>query len=163
MPATLLTLDPTIQRDIDRILAYAKANPTSEVQLRALVAGDRPSADQYPEYQFVWPIGFRCVFNYEHQPGIGLCRHLSVQVYDKSNPEPQVPAPHTMNRIAEAFGFVQGRLEHYWIDPKTKAFNMVQAVTKCEACEGKGKCDHKDGDQEWSWGCAHCAGTGYRL
>ena len=153
---TLLKLGETELAKVAAVLAYAKASPTTEAQLKAIMAGDHPSADQYLEHQFVWPIGFKCVFNYEHQPNLGLCRHLSVRVYDKSNPEPQIPAPHAMNKIGQAFGFIEGRLEHFWIDPKTKTFNMVQQVPKCKACSGTGTQTIEDFE------CRICHGTGYQ-
>jgi hypothetical protein len=158
--ATLLKIGPAERAGLDKLLAYAKANPTTEPQLRAILVGDRPSADQYPEHQFVWPIGFRCTFNYEHQPNIGLCRHLSVSAYDKSDPEPQIPAPHVMNAIAAEFGYVEGRLDYMWIDEKTKSINMVQQVAKCGMCNGVGDLPNVAyGDDDH---CKTCGGSGYK-
>lgn len=154
--AVLLKLGDSENAALAKTVAYAKANIKSEAQLKAMEAGDLPPVGDYLEHQFIWPVGFRCVYSYERWPQFGLCRHLAVQVYDKSNPEPQVPAPHTMNKIGEAFGFVAGKLDHFWIDPKTKAFNMLQLVPKCEDCEGNGA--ELDGSP-----CHICAGLGLKL
>jgi hypothetical protein len=127
MPQVLQALGPDDQKDLDKLLAYAKANPLSEAQIKATLAGDRPSVGDYLEHKWVWPIGFRCVFSFEHHP-MGLCRHLSVSVYDKSDPEPQIPSPRAMNTIGDAFGFKEGKLDYMWIDQETKAINLVQKV-----------------------------------
>lgn len=130
MPQILqLSLGHDEQKGLDRLLAYAKANPTTEAQIRATMVGDRPPAGDYPEHCWVWPQGFRCVFSYEHQPApLGLCRHLSVSVFNKSSPNPQVPSPGAMNTIGAAFGFRHGKLDHMWIDKDNKAVNIIQRV-----------------------------------
>lgn len=165
MPATLLKLGPFEEQGLAKLLAYAKANPQSAEQLQAIIAGDRPPIGDYMEHQFIWPIGFRCVFSYEHQPHLGLCRHLSVSVHGTSmkitdeRPVPQVPAPHVMNAIGDAFGFRAGILPHFWTDETTMSLNMVQQVAKCEECEGLGLTDnHVTGEIE----CGACQGSGYK-
>ncbi len=129
MPQVLQVLTDEDQKGLDRLLAYAKANPTTEEQIQATLTGDRPPVGDYPDHCWVWPQGFKCVFSYEHQPKpLGLCRHLSVSVYDRSDPNPQVPAPKAMNTIGDAFGFRPGRLDFMWIDKDNKAVNIVQKV-----------------------------------
>lgn len=127
MAMVLQALGPEDQKGLDRLIAYAKANPLTIEQIKATQVGDRPPVGDYLEHQWVWPIGFRCVFSFEHHP-MGLSRHLSVSVYDKSDPTPKIPSPSAMNRIGDAFGFKEGKLDYMWVDEKEKAINLIQKV-----------------------------------
>jgi hypothetical protein len=126
MPAFLQALELEDEAAFARLLAFADANRMTADQLRAIGAGDRPPVRDYPEHRFVWPVGFLCVFSIELQPN-GAARHLAVSVYDKSDPEPQMPAPHAMNVIAKAFGFKDGAVKS-WMEESTMSFHMAQLL-----------------------------------
>lgn len=123
--AKLLPLGTAEVDAISAVIAFARTRPTTMDQLKAMVAGDLPPVGDYPAHQVLLPDGFMCVFSFEHQ-AFGLCRHLSVSVWDEKDPDyGRLPAPRVLNTIGDLFGFKPGRLDHFWIEDQ-RAVNFVQ-------------------------------------
>lgn len=93
----VLVLGPEERRKIQGLIAWAKENPVSAERLKGK---KRPIGDD-PRFALSLPLGYRCVFSFEEQPLVGLCRHLSV-----SGSKPgYLPHPAAMALLMEAFGF----------------------------------------------------------
>lgn len=118
--------------DIARVVAYAQARPLSLEELKQTVAGKRKPPGDEPGFTCVLPVGYRCVYSEEMQPGHGLSRHLSISVLGDG----EAPNEAAVGMIAREFGF-RGKLDRMgqdeigaiWTEPIEEgkvAVNIVQ-------------------------------------
>ena len=97
-----LVIAPDTLGQIKRVVAFATENPLGLARLKRVAQGlERPIGSD-PRFALMVPVGFRCVFSFEEQPGFGLARHLSVSV---DGPPGRLPSPEAVAMLMEAFGF----------------------------------------------------------
>jgi hypothetical protein len=82
---------------VEYVLKYAAKHVYTTDMLQKVIAGDLPSAGDYPDFMTMVK-GLRCVFSYEEQP-CGRCAHLSVSSLPGS-----MPSVKQVEMVMEEFG-----------------------------------------------------------
>jgi len=127
MSALALVITPEIREQMRKVVAHAKANPTSLETLALLVAGELQPDHVNEGKTLDIPMGFHVVYTHEHQPN-GILRHLSVSIVL----EGRVPHPEAVRMIMREIGFLLP-LEQclFWEEPcggNNVAINVVEPL-----------------------------------
>lgn len=95
-----LIISDVEEKEIVRVVAYAREHVISTQALYDIRDGRRASPDMQEEFTCFIPIGFKCVFTLDQQPHF-LARHLRVSV----DVEGHWPSHEAVDLLAKEFGF----------------------------------------------------------
>lgn len=125
MAQALLLTDET-QKQIDDLVAFARANVFTNDKLLKLANGiGKPPGDD-PNFSMIIPAAFRVVFTIEEQQQ-RLAKHISISYRDR------LPAPLMVDQILEKFGFkynlknIQDNKDKIYVWPENNlAINVLE-------------------------------------
>lgn len=122
-----MILTDTDIKALEKLAAYAKENPASLEDIKAIIAGTKVAPGDLPEFTVLCELGGKVVFTYEDQPA-ALCRHLSISGRTKG----KMPNPGMAQAIMEILGF-QSPMEDckLWIEDIPdggQAINILEVV-----------------------------------
>lgn len=126
----LIITTKEIDDRIKEVLAYAEAHPTTEEELKEIMAGTRaPAGDHGPHVVHIPPF-MKVVYSEEYQPR-GLYKHFSI-----SDSHKELPGMIAINYILTMFGFkniiakdsAHNMNENFivWLDEKYGAINVLE-------------------------------------
>jgi len=132
------------QKRIDALVAQARAHPVPwEALAPAAIMSDTPTLT-LDEVAAKAPPGWKrptsrgltlgsydVAFSFEVQP-IGLLRHLSVSCAAPG----KLPMPFVVERIARAFGFIDGAARRVWIEEYAPGRHAINVVELAEPAAG---------------------------
>lgn len=135
----VLIIGKAEKKRIAELIAHAKAHPVplDVIRAGAVNAGNvmrledrKPGFARPPSEHMIFPGNYRAAFSIEEQPP-GLCSHLSISVFDRSE-RGQMPPLEAIDMIAKAFG-VPSQADHIWaeeFDPGEYAVNLVSLINR---------------------------------
>jgi len=130
-----LIISETEEKEIARVVAYAREHIVSTQALYDIRDGRRAPPSGQEEFTCFIPIGFKCVFTLDQQPHF-LARHLRVTV----DAEGHWPSQAAVNMIAKEFGFHHSVLSEQVIgytEDDTRTVNILEPV-ELETAEDRG-------------------------
>jgi len=114
------------EREIVRVVAYAREHVISTQALYDIRDGQRAPPSEDEAFTCFIPVGFKCVFTLEQQPHF-LARHLQVNV----ETEGHWPSREAVDTLAKEFGFqhpVASEKVIGYTEDETRTVNILEPV-----------------------------------
>ncbi len=120
-------------KQVQDIIDYSTANPTSYEDLKKITAKELPCAGQDIKHILLIPLDIKVVYSHEEQKykeKLIMCRHISVSVKQKG----RYPNPVAVDIILEMFKF-RGRVIDtscsliVWDDKEQQAINILEILS----------------------------------
>lgn len=125
-----LILTDETRAEIARVRRFAELHKLPLSYIQAVAAGEAEAIGNDQNYRCVIPLGYRCAFSIDGQPG-GEFRHLSISV----SGDGYAPSPIAVQELAREFGFtgsIEGGdwliVEEKFLGQRKAAINVMQKI-----------------------------------